>query len=276
MTAKKDNHSGYDMHAAAQFWSRRLQSADLLSAVLTYNAPPELNRAYDKWERDSLQKLLPSGIKHKKALDIGCGIGRIAILLAKAGAHVTAVDISSDMLKTCRKKANKNKVLNRMQFVQSSAHQLSLPKEKFDIITCFGLLEHLPVRQRTACLNKALSLLKARGRLYVVVNNKKCIFLKSRYTTSTQNPDGYFVSMVGLNWVTLFCKRKNVRYAIKAANPFYAITHYYMFSQFESCSISEQEFKSICTQAVKLDLQCPLEDKITEQLASHYIIEIRL
>ncbi len=275
MTAKKRHGSGYDVHAAAQFWSRRLQSVEPLSAVLTYNVPPPLNQAYDTWERKTLQALLPSGMKNRKALDIGCGVGRIAVSLAKAGAYVTAVDISADMLATCRNNASKGKVLKRMRFVQSSAHQISFPNEKFDIITCFGLLEHLPARQRTACMNKALGVMTARGKLFVVVNNKKCIFLKNHYTTTAQKPDGYYVSMVGLDWLELFCKRKNVRYTVKAANPFYAIAHYYIFSHFKGCSISEQELKSICSQAVKLDLQCPLNEKMTEQLSSHYIVEIR-
>jgi len=35
----------------------------------------------------------------KKVLDFGCGVGRVAIPLAESSQHVTAVDVSTSMLK---------------------------------------------------------------------------------------------------------------------------------------------------------------------------------
>ena len=38
-------------------------------------------------------------------LELGCGTGRVAVALAKAGFRVTAVDVSPGMLDVCRAKA---------------------------------------------------------------------------------------------------------------------------------------------------------------------------
>jgi 2-polyprenyl-3-methyl-5-hydroxy-6-metoxy-1,4-benzoquinol methylase len=100
----------YDPAEAERFWTSRLKSTNPLAAVLTYDAPAEANQAYDLWERESLIRLLDRPIKGKMALDIGCGTGRIALTLAKKGANVTALDLSSAMLEFCSNEARKAKV----------------------------------------------------------------------------------------------------------------------------------------------------------------------
>ncbi|MBI5754204.1 class I SAM-dependent methyltransferase [Candidatus Peregrinibacteria bacterium] len=69
-----------------------------------YAASYEKDHAYlDTFEHDVIFKML-GNLKGKKVLDVGCGAGRMIKFLKNAGAAVTAVDISEEMLKIVRKK----------------------------------------------------------------------------------------------------------------------------------------------------------------------------
>jgi len=271
----KSSKVGYNPEAAARFWSRRLKATDPLAAVLTFNGPRALNRAYDTWETTSLERLLPKAMRRKHALDIGCGIGRLTVLLAEAGAEVAALDLSPDMLARCRARARRRGVASRITSVRGSAHDLSGIEEKFDLITCFGLLEHLPARQRKACLERAFGHLKKRGRMFVVVNNKDNFFLNTGYRLKRQKPNGYYVSLVGMDWLEKVCDRQNMSLTLKAANPFYALTHYHLLPNRKALGVSEIELNRLSRQACELDLAHPLNGPLPRRLASHFMVEIK-
>ncbi len=265
----------YDPSAAGRFWSRRLKSTDPLAAVLTYNAPKALNNAYDLWETCSLRSLLPTKMTDRKALDIGCGIGRLTVLLAETGAAVTGLDLSPDMLARCRARARQREVAGRVTTVCGSAHDLGGIESKFDIVTCFGLLEHLPPRQRRSCLAEAFARLKSRGRMYAVVNNKKNVLLEGGYPLKKQRADGYFVSLVGMDWLRKVCTDNGMSLTLKAANPFYALTHYHLLPNRKPLAVSDSELTRLSRLACDLDLQHPLDGPLPSRLASHFMVEIR-
>ena len=57
----------------------------------------------DTFEGDVVFKMLGK-VKGLKALDVGCGAGRITKFLKNEGAEVYAADVSSEMLKIINKK----------------------------------------------------------------------------------------------------------------------------------------------------------------------------
>lgn len=270
----KAEQNQYDTAAAEDYWTKRLRCTDPLSAVLTYDAPAEVNRAYDIWERQTLLRLLKPAVKGRRALDIGCGTGRIALMLAAEGATVTAVDVSKAMLDCCLGEARRRRVKSRVKCVHSPAHAIPCPSDHFDIITCFGLLEHLPEAIRRTCLVEAARVLKPTGTMYIVVNNKDNFFLKKKYRLKQQEPRGYFATLVGLDWLKRICRKQNLSLILQAANPFYGLAHYYLIPHRDLIALSRKESATLFRLAVELDLQRPLGGPLYKRLASHFMVEI--
>ena len=92
----------YNANKAKEYWNRRAKSTDRVQAVLSFGLPDYINEAYSKWEIGMVLEEL-SKIKAKRVLDIGCGVGRVTVPVAKQGAYVVGVDISGAMLDICRK-----------------------------------------------------------------------------------------------------------------------------------------------------------------------------
>ncbi len=84
--------------------------------------------------------------KGKKVLEIGCGIGTDTINFARAGATVTAVDISSESLKIAQKRAKVFKLQHKIKFYLANAEKISktVPVAPFDLIYSFGVIHHTP------------------------------------------------------------------------------------------------------------------------------------
>lgn len=80
----------------------------------------------------------------KKVLEIGCGIGTDSINFARAGAELTAVDISDESLALCRKRFEVYGL--KASFYQGDAEQLDrfVPVEPYDLIYSFGVIHHTP------------------------------------------------------------------------------------------------------------------------------------
>src|ERR1051326_587023 len=75
-----------------------------------------------------------------KAIDVGCGTGRHALRLAAAGAQVTAIDFSSEMLNRARAKPG----AARVRFVQHDiTKRLPFETGEFHAVFCCLVLDHI-------------------------------------------------------------------------------------------------------------------------------------
>ena len=81
-------------------------------------------------------------IRHRAILDVGTGTGRAALLLARGGANVTAVDASSEMLAVARRRATEEGAAVR--FLVGDAHALDFPDRSFDVALSLRVIMHTP------------------------------------------------------------------------------------------------------------------------------------
>ena len=79
----------------------------------------------------------------RHVLDVGCGDGANAILLAKLGAQVTGVDISPKAIELAQRRALKNGVEDRTKFICSPLERANLPAASFDLVWADAILHHL-------------------------------------------------------------------------------------------------------------------------------------
>ncbi len=86
----------------------------------------------------------------KRVLEIGCGIGTDTISFARAGAQVTAVDLSPASLDIARQRARVFGLADRIRFFQADAEHLgdTVPAEKYDLVYSFGVIHHTPQPRR--------------------------------------------------------------------------------------------------------------------------------
>ena len=84
--------------------------------------------------------------KGKKVLEIGCGIGTDTINFTRAGASVTAVDLSSESLSLAKKRAEVFGFSDKIKFYEANAERLNdfVPAEQFDLVYSFGVIHHSP------------------------------------------------------------------------------------------------------------------------------------
>ncbi len=82
----------------------------------------------------------------RRVLEIGCGIGTDTINFARAGALVTAVDLSARSLALARQRAELFGLADRVTFVEADAERLSAFVEPapYDLIYSFGVIHHSP------------------------------------------------------------------------------------------------------------------------------------
>lgn len=92
---------------------------------------------FDKW-------------RGKKVLEIGCGIGTDTMNFARAGAFVTAVDLSAESLKLARRRADVFGLSDCIQFCEANAERLSefVVPEAYDLVYSFGVIHHSPEPER--------------------------------------------------------------------------------------------------------------------------------
>jgi SAM-dependent methyltransferase len=81
-------------------------------------------------------------LEGRRILDVGTGTGRAAIALAKAGAIVTGVDASREMLAVAERRAREEGVT--VSFIPGDAHRLAFPDRGFDAVVCLRVLMHTP------------------------------------------------------------------------------------------------------------------------------------
>ena len=167
-------------------------------------------------------KILRTGIRDGRVLDIGTGSGRLAIELAKARDNtfqVIGLDISENMLKRARKNAIEAGVENKIRFVQATASKLPFPEKSFDLVVSYASLHHWlnPVtvfnEAQRVVKNEGIVIIRDNRRVYGSPFWETCIWLVTRFMSNSQrkNWSKAILASYTLNEVTALVKESRLR-----------------------------------------------------------------
>jgi 2-polyprenyl-3-methyl-5-hydroxy-6-metoxy-1,4-benzoquinol methylase len=108
-------------------------------------------------------------------LEVGCGIGTDTVNFGRAGADVTAVDISETSATLAEQRAEVYGLEDRITFVLGNVETLAkfLGPARFDLAYAFGTLSHTP--SADAALKELHALVKPGGKLKIMVYNRRSL-----------------------------------------------------------------------------------------------------
>ena len=126
-----------------------------------------------------------SSVKDKKVLDVGCGGGILAEALSELGANVTGIDASENTIGVA--KSHSRSIGSNVIYIQNTIEEFisSHPNEKFDVITCLEMLEHVP--SPNEIIKSCSNLLKDDGNIF--------------FSTINRNPRSYLFAVIGAEYI---------------------------------------------------------------------------
>ncbi len=153
-----------------------------------------IKEAYDNWssqydsninktrdlEAIALQQTLAE-ILFDNCLEIGCGTGKNTVWLLTQAKHITAVDLSDEMLSMAKQKINSDKV----DFIQTNIlEDWNFADKKYDLISFSLVLEH--IGDLEPIFKNASSTIAIEGHLYIGELHpfKQYAGTKARFTTA--------------------------------------------------------------------------------------------
>ena len=112
-------------------------------------------------------------------LDLACGTGRLAILIAKEGFEVTAIDSSKGMLHVFEDNLLQcsSSVQDRIKIDRQSMTAFSNNRKFNAIICCDAFFHNLTVEEEILCLNKVSAHLAPKGVFVFNLPNPNCEFI---------------------------------------------------------------------------------------------------
>jgi SAM-dependent methyltransferase len=133
-------------HAMREFWDKRAREDPFhfVDDREPYHHPDE-ERFWRSGERELEALLGALGLAVEpgsRVMDVGCGIGRLTRVLARDAAHVTAVDVSPEMLARAQEL---NPGLDNVEWVLGDGESLAgIERGSHDAVVCHQVLEHIP------------------------------------------------------------------------------------------------------------------------------------
>jgi len=125
-----------------------------------------------------------SPLQGKTVCDIGCGGGILSESMAKCGASVTGLDMGKAPLPVARLHALESEL--EIDYQQITAEEFAEKNpEKFDVVTCMEMLEHVP--DPASIINACAKLVKADGHVF--------------FSTIHRSPKSFALAIVGAEYL---------------------------------------------------------------------------
>jgi len=144
---------------------------------------------------DWIDSLCP--VAGRRTLDVGCGGGILADAMARKGAEVTGIDLSTKALKVARLHALEAQTPN-VQYREISAEAMAQEQPAgFDMVTCMEMLEHVP--DPASVVRACATLVKPGGWVF--------------FSTLNRNAKAFLFAIVGAEYMLNLLPRGTHEYA---------------------------------------------------------------
>jgi 2-polyprenyl-6-hydroxyphenyl methylase / 3-demethylubiquinone-9 3-methyltransferase len=121
----------------------------------------------------------------REVLDVGCGGGILAESMARRGAKVLGIDLSTKPLRVARLHAMEAGVAS-LDYREVAVEQLAAERPaSFDVVTCMEMLEHVP--EPASVVRACAALVKPGGSVF--------------FSTLNRNPKSFLFAIVGAEHV---------------------------------------------------------------------------
>jgi 2-polyprenyl-6-hydroxyphenyl methylase/3-demethylubiquinone-9 3-methyltransferase len=140
------------------------------------------------------------GLEGKTVLDVGCGGGILADSMARQGAQVTGIDLSTKALKVAQLHALEYPVQGSgsVNYREISAEAMAAEAPaSFDVVTCMEMLEHVP--DPASVVRACATLVKPGGWVF--------------FSTLNRNPKSFLFAIVGAEYLLNLLPRGTHEYA---------------------------------------------------------------
>ncbi len=132
----------------------------------------------------------------KSVLDVGCGGGILSEAMASLGAKVTGIDMGDAALGVARLHLRKSGL--QVQYRQATAEQYAaIHKDRFDVVTCLELLEHVPDPASVIAACKIL--VRPGGDIF--------------FATLNRNLKSFFFAIIGAEYILGLVRKGTHRYS---------------------------------------------------------------
>jgi 2-polyprenyl-6-hydroxyphenyl methylase/3-demethylubiquinone-9 3-methyltransferase len=119
-------------------------------------------------------------IAGKEVLDVGCGGGILSEAMAHRGASVSGIDMGEAPLKIAKLHGLESGV--KVNYTRTTAEEFAEQNpERFDVVTCMEMLEHVP--DPASVVKACAALTKPGGRVF--------------FSTINRNPKAYLFAILG-------------------------------------------------------------------------------
>ena len=133
----------------------------------------------------------------QRVLDIGCGGGILADAMARKGASVLGIDLSTKALRVAQLHALEAQT-EGVQYQEISAEALAAEQPQgFDVVTCMEMLEHVP--NPASIVKACAALVKPGGYVF--------------FSTINRNAKAFLFAIVGAEYVLNLLPRGTHEYA---------------------------------------------------------------
>ena len=132
---------------------------------------------------------------NKAVLDVGCGGGLLSEALATSGAKVTGVDMNETLIAVAKNHAEQQQL--KIDYYCEDVEAIAKTGQRFDIITCMELLEHVP--DPFQMIKSCATLIKPGGKLF--------------FSTINRNFKSYLFSIIGAEYVMNWLPKGTHNYA---------------------------------------------------------------